>query len=133
VRFKDELGDWWSTPGGGIEADESDEHALARELAEEVGLREYELGPLLWTREHFLVNPRRWGGQVERHYLVRTEAFEPTPAFTSDELAAEGVHDARWFAPDELDGIVTGPRRLRELVLDVLEHGPPATPLDAGA
>jgi TDG/mug DNA glycosylase family protein len=133
VRFKDELGDWWSTPGGGVEGDESDENALARELAEEVGLHDYELGPLIWTRKHFLVNPRRWGGQHERHYLVRTDAFEPTPDFTSDELAAEGVHDARWFTLDELASIVTGPRGLQALVRDLLEHGVPAHPTDAGA
>jgi len=132
VRFDDAMGSWWATPGGGIDPGESDVEALGRELGEEVGLRDFELGPLLWTRDHWHVDPRRFGGQRERCYLVRTEAFEIAGTFSAAELAAEGVHEARWFELEELAGVITGPRRLRELVLDLLEHGPPAVPLDAG-
>ena len=132
VRFEDNFGSWWSTPGGGIEPGESDEHALARELAEEAGLREYELGPLIWTREHRLIDIAKWGGQRERHYLIRTEPFDPEPGFNQAALAAEGVHDVRWFTPDELETVITGPRRLASLVRDLLENGPPAEPIDAG-
>ncbi|GAA3042935.1 hypothetical protein GCM10020000_22560 [Streptomyces olivoverticillatus] len=41
---------WWFTPGGGLEGDESWEEAARRELAEETGITEIELGPVLWTR-----------------------------------------------------------------------------------
>ena len=132
VRFEDEMGSWWSMPGGGVDGGESDPEALARELAEEVGLRGYELGPHIWTREHWHVDPTRWGGQRERHYLIRCDRFEAAPAFSVAQLAAEGVHEARWFTVDELETVTTGPRRLAALVRDVLEHGPPARPLDAG-
>jgi TDG/mug DNA glycosylase family protein len=132
VRFQDAFGSWWSTPGGGVEQGESDEHALQRELAEEVGLTEYELGPLIWTRMHWFVSPRRWAGQRERHYLVRVEPLEPRPAFTQEELAAEGVHEIRWFTPDELERVTTGPRRLAAFVRELLANGPPAEPVDVG-
>jgi len=50
----------WAPPGGGLEDGESDEDGLRRELAEEVGLDEFELGPLLWTREHDFDLPVRF-------------------------------------------------------------------------
>jgi hypothetical protein len=87
----------------------------------------------VWTREHWLVNPRRYGGQRERIYLIRTPAFEPTPDFGAAELIAEGVYAARWFALGELDGLITGPRRLAELLRELLEQGPPPLAIDAGA
>lgn len=132
VRFDDAMGSWWATPGGGVDSGESDAAALRRELREEVGLHGFELGPLLWTREHWHVDPRRFGGQRERCYLVRADPFEIAPTFTTEQLIAEGVHEARWFTLAELDGVRTGPRRLRELARDLLEYGPPREPLDGG-
>jgi 8-oxo-dGTP pyrophosphatase MutT (NUDIX family) len=132
VRFEDVMGTWWATPGGGIDEGETDADALARELREEVGLLDFELGPLVWRRQHWHVDPTRWGGQQERHYLVRTDAFELAPTFSAAELEAEGVHEARWFTLDELATVVTGPQRLVELVRGLIADGPPAEPLDAG-
>jgi G:T/U-mismatch repair DNA glycosylase/8-oxo-dGTP pyrophosphatase MutT (NUDIX family) len=129
TRFDFRDGPVWAPPGGGIEAGESDEQAIRREVREELGLRECEVGPLLWTRTHRFADMAGWGGQTERHYLVRTPHFEPRPEI---DIAAEKIAEIRWFAPEELDGVVTAPRRLPRLVRDLLDRGPPADPPDAG-
>jgi TDG/mug DNA glycosylase family protein len=120
-RFDFVHGPVWASPGGGVEQCESDEDALRRELREECGLRDVELGPLLWTRTHRFADMPGWGGQTERHYLVRGPAFEPAPEV---DLAVEGASGLRWFAADELDGLETAPRTLAALLRDLLAHGP---------
>jgi double-stranded uracil-DNA glycosylase len=128
MRYHDDV---WAVPGGGVDPDEPDETALRRELAEELGVDVFELGPCLWTREHWFAGMERWGGQRERIYLVRAPAFEPAPRL---DLAAENVEEVRWWTFDELRATEAkfAPRRLPALVGDLLAHGPPPEPVDVG-
>jgi TDG/mug DNA glycosylase family protein len=133
VRFEFPDGGLWATPGGGIEEGESDEHAIRRELEEEIGLAGFELGPTVWTREH--VFPLgRWDGQAERYYLVHAPAFEPQPRLTWAELEAEYVTALRWWTLEELESSAElfAPRALPRLLRALLEEGAPAEPLDVG-
>jgi TDG/mug DNA glycosylase family protein len=134
VRFEWPHKTLWAPPGGGVEAGEAVADAIRRELAEECGLRGFELGPLIWTREHWFAGLPGWGGQREDIYVVRTDRFEPRPEWTREQLEAEHVTGFRWWTPAEIAAAdaVFAPRSLPRLLADLLAHGPPAEPLDIG-
>jgi TDG/mug DNA glycosylase family protein len=134
VRFQWRDETLWAPPGGGLEPGETHEDAIVRELAEESGLRDFELGPWIWTREHWFPDMAGWGGQAERLCLIRTDAFEPAPEWTAAQLEAEGIAEQRWWTLEELETADAefSPRRLPALLRELIEHGPPAEPVDVG-
>ena len=135
VRFEFPARTVWATPGGGIEPGESPEHAIVRELEEETGLTGVVVGPVVWTRLHIVpFVGGNWDGQREQYHLVRAPAFEPRPRLSWAQLNAEYVHELRWWTPDELDeaAVTFAPRRLPELLRQLLRDGPPTEPIDAG-
>ena len=107
---------------------------LRRELAEEVGLHDAEVGPHIWNRLHVIpFIDGRYDGQEERVHLVRTEAFEPRPALSWEDLAAEYVFGLRWWRIDEItDGLPFVPASLRTHLDRLLTDGPPNPPVDVG-
>ena len=133
VLFRDGSGQtWWATTGGGADEGEQPEETLRRELAEEAGLTEFELGPEIWTREHTFAWAGRIYRQRERYYLVRVDEHVPAPTI---DLAAEHVHEVRWWTLAELEATeprLLVPRALAKRLRELIESGPPSSPVDVG-
>jgi double-stranded uracil-DNA glycosylase len=129
-RFEDAFGQtWWATPGGGAESGEDDGTTLRRELVEEAGLHDAELGPLVWRR----ANDFAWGGRIyrqsERFYIVRVGRHEVAPTI---DLAPEGIRGHRWWSLDEIAASAEtfAPRALATHLHALLEDGVPPQPLE---
>ncbi len=139
VRFEFPARHVWAAPGGGMEPGESTEDALRRELHEELGLADVAIGAEIWERTHIIpfINGR-WDGQHDRFFLIRTEAFEPAPTLSWEQLNAEYLFEMRWWTADELSAfaptkrLLLAPRRLPELYRSLIEDGVPERPVDTG-
>jgi len=128
-----ERGTWWATPGGGVGAKESLEHAALRELAEETGIRGVRLGPCVWTGTTTFSFEGRSYEQRECFFLCRTERpAVQTEGFT--EIERRSVIEHRWWTADELQksSDTFHPSQIGWLLAALLRDGPPAAPIDIG-
>jgi 8-oxo-dGTP diphosphatase len=93
----------WEFPGGKVEAGESDEEALARELREKLGIESRVLERVMHV-EH------AYEGYDIDFCVYRC-------ILSSGEPRHLGVHDHRWVLPQELDGFEFPPADEKSLAL----------------
>jgi 8-oxo-dGTP diphosphatase len=136
ARFEFPTATVWALPGGGLESDEDPTEGLKRELHEELGLDDPEIGPHIWTRLHIIPMNTGHDGQRDHIHLVRIARFEPVPTIGWDRLRAELVHEMRWWSLTEIEQArhttLFAPRNLAQLTRTLLRVGPPTTPIETG-
>jgi 8-oxo-dGTP pyrophosphatase MutT (NUDIX family) len=122
----------WGTPGGGLHEGESHADGIRRELHEELGLDDVQLGPHVWDREKLFPMLTGHDGQRERYFLVRVAHFDPEPAIGWEQMNAEFVHEIRWWSVAEIEASdeIFMPSGLAGHLRVLLRDGPPATPID---
>lgn len=77
----------WEFPGGKVESGETDEHALVRELSEQIGV-EVSVGPRAMHVSH----------EYDTYTL---DLMVYRVSITAGEPSCEGVHAVKWVTPQE--------------------------------
>jgi 8-oxo-dGTP pyrophosphatase MutT (NUDIX family) len=121
----------WFTVGGGVEEGESILQAAAREIFEETGFTDVELGPVVWYGEGIVYDRKRRPLVLKASYVVaRCAGGEPSRAGWQP-LESELVDDIRWWTLGDLracpDDIY--PDTLLDLLPDVIAGRYSAEPI----
>lgn len=123
---------WWEIPGGGIDPGERSDHAVARELREEAGITEAEIGPVVYTQ---YVEFSFGGYDFEQNEVLhvawtdQTAIAEPQGLEYLEALAFQG---ARWWTVDEVMASTEGflPPTLPALLPRLVAGDLPDPPID---
>ncbi len=124
---------FWITPGGGLKPGEDEPACVMREVFEETGLSEFELGPCVWRRDHTFRWGDGWLRQVEAYYVIQADAFEVNRD-NHEEAERHFLGAHRWFSLEELrahdEPLV--PSRLADLLEPLLSGRYPDAPIEVG-
>ena len=122
---------WLEIPGGGIDPGEDSARAVARELYEETGIEDAEIGPVVW-RQHVQFE---FGGihfdSNEKIHVAWCDGGEWRPRHL-EFLEAAAFSGADWWSLDELMVSTKPvlPTRMREFLPDLVAGKLPNEPID---
>ncbi len=100
--------DFWSLPGGGLEHGESAKDCLVREIEEEIGVTEVEVGEIVYSTNVYL----------DRKDIWMTWIVYAASIASSDFVMGDGVTDAKYIAIEEIEGTSD---LLEKLILETVQ------------
>ena len=122
--------DNWGLPKGHLEKDEDSRSAAMREVREETGLEELELGPELGTIDWYFRDGETLVHKYCDFYLMASATGEPVPE------VGEGITEVEWVPLQEAPARVTygnARRMVRQAVELMNGSGPDVTLESLGA
>ncbi len=128
--YNPDHGGFYWTPGGGMDKGETPAQAVVRELWEEVGLIDAQVGPVVLLRTSIFPMKKVWYSSVETFFWVQApDEFRAVPQSLTD-IEQDVIQEMSWHSADEIRTITEHvyPACLADLVDHINRHGPPAEP-----
>lgn len=119
VMHRKNAREYFTFPGGGVEPDETNEHAAVREIKEETSI-DVAIERLAYELHHD-------NGDIHYYFLGRyldgNPAIQPGTNEYEDNLRGDDLYDPRWMPVEEIPKSLLYPLEVRDRLVNDIQHG----------